>query len=100
MPPDRSNIPHVVILGGGFGGLYAARSLRKANVHVTLIDRRNHHLFQPLLYEVATAALSPADIAAPIRRVFAGQRNTTVLLGHATSVDVEKRMVHLTDGQL
>src|SRR4030095_16738962 len=69
--------PHVVILGGGFGGLNAARALRRAPVHVTLIDARNHHLFQPLLYEVATAALSPADIAAPIRTILARQANAT-----------------------
>ena len=59
--------PHVVIVGGGFGGLYAAQALRKARVRITLVDRRNHHLFQPLLYQVATASLSPGDIAAPVR---------------------------------
>lgn len=90
--------PHVVILGGGFAGLYAAKALRRAPVHITLIDRRNHHLFQPLLYEVATAALSPADIAAPIRTVLARQKNTTVLLGRAKSVDTTGRLVRLDDG--
>ena len=90
--------PHVVIIGGGFGGLYAAKALRRARVHITLIDRANYHLFQPLLYEVATAALSPADIAAPIRKVFSRQKNVTVLLGRAVDVDRENRLVHLTDG--
>ncbi|MCI0629352.1 MAG: NAD(P)/FAD-dependent oxidoreductase [Phycisphaerales bacterium] len=89
--------PHVVILGGGFGGLYAAKKLRKAPVHITLFDSRNHHLFQPLLYEVATAALSPADIAAPIRKVLSKQKNTTVLLGQAASIDTANRVVHLVD---
>ena len=73
--------PHVIIIGGGFGGLAAAKALRGAPVRVTLVDRANHHLFQPLLYQVATAALSPADIAAPIRSVLRNQQNTTVLLG-------------------
>ena len=92
--------PHVVILGGGFGGLNAARALRRAPVHVTLIDARNHHLFQPLLYEVATAALSPADIAAPIRTVLARQANATVLLGRAVAIDTANRLVQLSDGMI
>jgi NADH:ubiquinone reductase (H+-translocating) len=87
--------PHVVIVGGGFGGLYAARALRKSPVNVTLIDRRNHHLFQPLLYQVATAALSPADIAAPIRHVLRKQRNASVLLGEVTDLDPAAREVVL-----
>jgi NADH:ubiquinone reductase (H+-translocating) len=91
--------PHVVIVGGGFGGLYAARSLRRAPVRVTLVDRRNHHLFQPLLYQVATAALSPADIAAPIRHVLRRQANATVLLGTVTDVDLPGRAVALADGR-
>ena len=91
-------IPHVVILGGGFGGLYAARNLSRAPVRVTLIDRRNHHVFQPLLYQVATAALNPSDIAYPIRAVLAGQANTSVILGEATSIDLEERHVVLSDG--
>ena len=90
--------PHVVIIGGGFGGLYATKGLRRARVHITLIDRANYHLFQPLLYEVATAALSPADIAAPIRKVVSRQKNVTVLLGRAVDVDREHKLVHLTDG--
>jgi NADH dehydrogenase len=92
--------PRVVIVGGGFGGLNAARALRRAPVRVTLIDRRNHHLFQPLLYQVATAALNPSDIAAPIRRVVRDQENIEVLLAEATAVDVEGRRVVLADGEL
>jgi NADH:ubiquinone reductase (H+-translocating) len=91
--------PHVVIVGGGFGGLYAARGLRRAPVRVTLIDRRNHHLFQPLLYQVATAALSPADIAAPVRHVLRSQENAAVLMGEAVEVDVEGRAVVLAGGR-
>lgn len=91
--------PHVVIVGAGFGGLSAAKALGKAPVRVTLIDRRNHHLFQPLLYQVATAALSPADIATPIRSVFAKQKNITVLLGNVTGVDRQAGEVLLGDGQ-
>jgi NADH dehydrogenase len=92
--------PQVVIVGGGFAGLYAARALRKAPVDVTLVDRRNHHLFQPLLYQVATAALNPSDIAAPIRHVLRRQRNCRVLLGEATAIDVPGRRVILADGEL
>jgi NADH dehydrogenase len=76
-------LPQVVILGGGFAGLYAARALRNAPVAVTLIDRKNHHLFQPMLYQVATAALNPADIAAPIRSILSRQKNCRVLLAEA-----------------
>jgi len=90
--------PHVVILGGGFAGLYAARGLRRAPVRVTLIDRRNHHLFQPMLYQVATAALNPSDIAAPIRSVLRNQANAEVLLAEASTIDVPARRVTLTDG--
>jgi NADH dehydrogenase len=90
--------PHVVILGGGFAGLYAAKALGRAPVQVTLVDRRNHHLFQPMLYQVATAALSPSDIASPIRSVLRRQRNTEVLLGEANSIDPVGRTVRLTDG--
>jgi NADH:ubiquinone reductase (H+-translocating) len=89
--------PHVVIVGGGFGGLSAARSLRRAPVRVTLVDRRNHHLFQPLLYQVATAALSPADIAAPIRHVLRRQQNASVLLGTVTDVEPGARQVVLAN---
>jgi NADH dehydrogenase len=90
--------PRVVILGGGFGGLYAARHLRKAPVEVTLIDRRNHHVFQPLLYQVATAALNPSDIAYPIRAVVARQSNTSVMLAEATEIDMVGKRVILADG--
>lgn len=88
---------HVVIIGGGFGGLACARALAGADVHVTLIDRRNHHLFQPLLYQVSTAALSPADIAAPIRRVLAHARNVGVVLADVHSIDTTRRHVRLAD---
>src|SRR6266404_270165 len=86
----------VVILGGGFGGLYAARSLRKAPVDVTLIDRRNFHLFQPLLYQVATGALSPANIASPLRALLSRQRNARVLMGSAVGFDLDRRQVALS----
>src|SRR5881409_1209921 len=89
----------VVVLGGGFGGLYAARALRRAPVRLTLVDRRNHHLFQPLLYQVATAALNPSDIAVPIRRVLRRQANAAVVLGEATAVDLAARKVILADGE-
>jgi len=88
----------VVIVGGGFGGLYAAQALRKAPVEVTLIDRRNFHLFQPLLYQVATGGLSPGDIASPLRAVLGRQRNATVLLGEMVDLDPEERRVLLSDG--
>lgn len=93
-------LPHVVILGGGFAGLYAARHLRGAPVRITVVDRRNHHVFQPLLYQVATASLSPADIAAPIRHLLAGQPNTEVILAEARGVDLARRVVTLADGEL
>lgn len=98
--PEGRGRPHVVIVGAGFGGLYAARALRRAPVDVTVIDRRNHHLFQPLLYQVATAALNPSDIAAPIRKILRRQKNTTVLLADATQVDVARKKVGLTDGEI
>src|SRR5262245_23393292 len=86
-------LPHVVIVGGGFGGLAAARALRKAPIHVTLIDRSNHYLFQPLLYQVATAMLAPGDIASPIRQLLSRQHNVTVALAEVTGVDVANRRV-------
>ncbi|MGH7509018.1 MAG: NAD(P)/FAD-dependent oxidoreductase [Gemmatimonadales bacterium] len=91
-------VPHVLILGGGFAGLYAARALKGAPVRVTLVDRRNHHLFQPMLYQVATAALNPSDIAAPIRSVLRAQSNVEVVLDEVSSVDPESRRVVFTDG--
>jgi NADH dehydrogenase len=90
----------VVIVGGGFGGLYAARALARAAVDVVLVDRRNHHLFQPLLYQVATGSLSPANIAAPLRSLVRRQKNTRVLLAEVGEVDPEQRMVVLNEGQL
>lgn len=92
--------PRVVILGGGFGGLYCARALKRARVRVTLVDRQNYHSFQPLLYQVATASLSPADIASPIRSILRRQRNAEVWLGEASAVDVAHRRVLLKDGEL
>jgi NADH dehydrogenase len=88
----------VVIVGGGFGGLYAAQALGKAAVQVTLIDRRNFHLFQPLLYQVATGGLSPANIAAPLRDVLKRQKNTRVLLGEVVNFDLPRRLAILKDG--
>jgi NADH dehydrogenase len=90
----------VVIVGGGFGGLYAARALRSAPADVTLVDRRNFHLFQPLLYQVATGALSPANIASPLRAVLKRQRNTRVLLDEVTGFDLDRRTVVLKAGEL
>jgi NADH dehydrogenase len=90
--------PHVVILGGGFAGLYAAKALRRAPVRVTVVDRRNHHLFQPMLYQVATAGLNPSDIASPIRSILRGSKNTEVLLAEAVGVDVSARQVRFSDG--
>ena len=89
--------PRVVILGAGFGGLAVAMSLRKANVDITVIDRRNYHLFQPLLYQVATAGLSPAQIAMPIRRILSHQKNATVLMQRVEAIDIEARRVHTAD---
>ncbi len=92
--------PRVVILGGGFGGLYCARALARAPVRVVLVDRQNYHSFQPLLYQVATASLSPADIASPIRSILRRQENADVWLGEAEAVDVDRRRVVLKDGEL
>lgn len=94
-----STPPRVVIVGGGFGGLYAARALRHAPVEVTLLDRRNHHLFQPLLYQVATAALNPSDIAEPLRKILRRQKNVEVLLGEVRAVDTAAKKVLLVDGE-
>ncbi|MBN1300070.1 MAG: NAD(P)/FAD-dependent oxidoreductase [Melioribacteraceae bacterium] len=88
----------VVIIGGGFGGLNAAQSLKKADLDITLIDKTNHHLFQPLLYQVATAALSPGDIAAPIRGILNGQKNIRVIMSEAVSISPEQSKVNLSDG--
>jgi NADH dehydrogenase len=95
IPTQRtSNNPKVVIIGGGFGGLYAARILASQPVDVTLIDRTNHHLFQPLLYQVATAMLSPADIAQPIRAILKDAKNVRVVMGRVESIDTAARIVH------
>jgi NADH dehydrogenase len=90
----------VVIIGGGFGGLYMARRLKSAPIELTLVDRRNYHLFQPLLYQVATGTLSPANIAAPLRSLLKRQRNTRVLLAQARAIDVAGRRVILDEGEL
>src|SRR5207253_3936011 len=90
----------VVILGGGFGGLAAAQKLKRAPVEVTLIDRRNFHLFQPLLYQVATGSLSPGEISAPLRGVLSKQKNALVLLGEAAEIDPDARRVTLRDGAI
>ena len=92
--------PRVVIIGGGFAGLTAARGLRKADVEVTLVDRTNHHLFQPLLYQVATAVLAPSDITSPIRWLLRKNTNTTVLLAEVDAIDPEKQLVHADKGTL
>ena len=98
MPADTPTRPHVVIIGGGFGGMHAARALRNAPVEITLLDRTNHHLFQPLLYQVATATLNPSDISAPIRWLLRRQRNTTVLMGEVDAVDPDRRTVRFDGG--
>src|SRR5215813_10146515 len=90
--------PKVIIIGGGFGGLSAAQALKSAPVDVTLIDRRNYHLFQPLLYQVATGSLAPGEIAARLRGVFARQENVRVLLGDAVDLDPESKEVVVRDG--
>ena len=94
-----ADAPHVVIVGAGFGGLYAARSLARKRVRITVVDRKNHHVFQPLLYQVATAKLSPADIASPIRSVLGKYRNVQVLLDEATHFDLPNQKVTLKTGE-
>ena len=91
-------MPRVVIVGGGFGGLAAAKNLRAEPVEITLLDRRNHHVFSPLLYQVASAALSPGDIASPIRWILRRQRNVEVLLADVVRIDPDAKRVHLADG--
>jgi NADH dehydrogenase len=92
--------PHVVIVGGGFGGLYAAKTLGDKPVRVTIIDRKNHHTFQPLLYQVATAGLSPGEIAMPIRGILGKYRNIEVLLGEVTDIDLKNKLLHLPPNEL
>lgn len=96
---EMQSVPSVVIIGGGFAGLDAARALADSGARITLVDRRNHHLFQPLLYQVATAALSPADIASPIRSVLRKQRNTEVIMAEVTDVLPEEQTIVLSDGE-
>jgi NADH dehydrogenase len=93
-----TNIPHVVIVGAGFGGLHAARALAGKAVRVTLVDKRNYHLFQPLLYQVATAGISPHEIAYPVRAIFRGQKNFSFLMSRATGVDFERKLVLTEEG--
>jgi NADH dehydrogenase len=100
MNEGKGRGPQVVIVGGGFAGLTAARTLKGAAASVTLVDRHNHHVFQPLLYQVATASLSSADIASPLRHILRGQENVTVLLAEARDLDLRRRRVLLQDGEL
>jgi NADH dehydrogenase len=100
MSSTTTAVPHVVIVGGGFGGLYAAKSLAKLPVRITVVDRKNHHTFQPLLYQVATAALSPGDIAMPIRRILRRFANVNVLLGEIVGFDLNRREVHFADAEV
>ena len=90
----------VVIIGAGFGGIEAAKALRRAPVELTVIDRRNHHCFQPLLYQVATAALSPADVAWPIRHILRKQKNATVLMAEVRGIDTSKRRVQIDSASI
>src|SRR5690348_6416014 len=94
---QKSQLPRIVILGAGFGGLTCTRALQEAQAEVTLVDQRNFHLFQPLLYQVATAALSPADIATPVRRILRNQANAKVVLGHIEAIDRQERTVRLRE---
>jgi NADH dehydrogenase len=101
MPNEKQNSeskPKILIVGGGFAGLECASGLAAAPVEITLADRHNYHLFQPLLYQVATAVLSPADIAAPIRRLLRNQANTRVVLAKLTGVDLQKKLAHFARG--
>ncbi|WP_295932545.1 NAD(P)/FAD-dependent oxidoreductase [uncultured Xanthomonas sp.] len=96
---DDTRVPHLIVVGGGFAGLWATRALARTPLHITLIDRRNHHLFQPLLYQVATAGLSAPDIAAPLRQILRHQENVEVRLGEVVDIDKQARQVRLADGQ-
>ncbi|MET7143738.1 NAD(P)/FAD-dependent oxidoreductase [Xanthomonas sp. PPL139] len=96
---DDTRVPHLIVIGGGFAGLWATRALAKTPLRITLIDRRNHHLFQPLLYQVATAGLSAPDIAAPLRQILRHQDNVEVRLGEVVHIDKQARQVRLADGQ-
>src|SRR5204862_1371392 len=98
--PERTTLPHVVIVGGGFGGLYAARALGRAPVRVTLIDRHNYHLFRPMLYQVATGLLSADEVAAPIRSIFRRQKNVEVFMDEVVGVDPQRQFVQTADRSL
>jgi NADH dehydrogenase len=98
--PTPNGLPHVVIIGGGFGGLYAARALKRVPVTITLVDRRNFHLFQPLLYQVATGGLSPGEIASPLRAVLKWHKRTRVMLAEVVDIDPEAKRVVLADGTI
>jgi NADH:ubiquinone reductase (H+-translocating) len=100
VPVDVAMLPRVVIVGGGFGGLAAARALRNTAVSVTLIDKRNYHLFRPMLYQVATGLLSADEISGPLRSIFSHQKNIDVLLDEVTDINVDRRIVHVTRGEL
>lgn len=95
---SRERVPHLVVVGGGFAGLWATRALARERIRITLVDRRNHHLFQPLLYQVATAGLSAPDIAAPLRHILGHQRNVEVRLGEVVAIDKQARQIGMADG--
>ena len=95
---SRERVPHLVVVGGGFAGLWATRALARERIRITLVDRRNHHLFQPLLYQVATAGLSAPDIAAPLRHILGHQRNVEVRLGEVVAIDKRARQIRMADG--
>jgi len=95
---SRERVPHLVVVGGGFAGLWATRALARERIRITLVDRRNHHLFQPLLYQVATAGLSAPDIAAPLRHILGHQRNVEVRLGEVVTIDKQARQIRMADG--
>src|SRR3954449_8112943 len=97
---ETGTLPQVIVIGGGFGGLRAAKHLAKLPVEVTIIDRKNHHTFQPLLYQVATAGLSPGEIAAPIRWIFRGYENVEVLMERVIDFDLARRAVKLEDSEV
>src|SRR5688500_1618475 len=100
MPMTSVHNPRIVIVGAGFGGIAVAQGLRRQPVGITLIDRQNHHLFQPLLYQVATAGLSPAEIAWPVRQLMRRQLNAHVLMGEVTSIDTGRKVVMLDGGPI
>ncbi|WP_374012435.1 NAD(P)/FAD-dependent oxidoreductase [Pseudoxanthomonas koreensis] len=100
MHAAHASVPHLLVIGGGFAGLWATRALARAPLRITLLDRSNHHLFQPLLYQVATAGLSAPDIAAPLRHILRGQGNVQVRLGEAAAIDAQARTVTLADGSV